>query len=201
MSDIYVVMTNVPPIEWHGVVGARRQVIGRGPEADIEVWPKYSTVSRRHAEIWGDKQGVRLRDLGSKGGTCVNGVWLEAGREVNAAVCDRIWLAALELQLVDRLSHPEEPKAGLDDFSVPDDDPTDAWNTPPIGMRALLAALTPAEVDVVLWICRGCFDDRELGRMLHRSPNTIRTHVSNILRKLNLSSRQELVSWLRLRQP
>ena len=46
-------------------------------------------------------------------------------------------------------------------------------------------------------MCRGYLNDEDLGKMLERSPNTVRTHVGSIFRKLEVCSRAELVSWLR----
>ena len=64
-------------------------------------------------------------------------------------------------------------------------------------IRDMLRQLTAAELEVVLWMYRGYTSDDELGRTLHRSPNTIRTQVGSIFGKLNLHSRTDIVSWLK----
>ena len=46
-------------------------IIGRAVEADLVI--DDDTVSRRHAEISGDRSGLVLRDLGSSNGTTING--------------------------------------------------------------------------------------------------------------------------------
>ncbi|WP_426573409.1 LuxR C-terminal-related transcriptional regulator [Aquihabitans sp. McL0605] len=57
-----------------------------------------------------------------------------------------------------------------------------------------LDALTPREQDVLRLIARG-YTYKELARRLSISPKTVETHVSSVLRKLQLSSRHELTRW------
>ena len=47
-------------------------IVGRAPTCDLPVFDP--TISRRHAEVVADGDGVRIRDLGSSNGTFVNGV-------------------------------------------------------------------------------------------------------------------------------
>jgi len=71
--------------------------------------------------------------------------------------------------------------------------PAEEWCAAVLSERTL----TPAELDVLLWICRGYVSDKDLGRVLERSPHTVRTHVASIFKKLKVTSRAELVSWLK----
>ena len=57
-----------------------------------------------------------------------------------------------------------------------------------------LDSLTPRERDVLRLIARG-YTYKELARRLSISPKTVETHVSAVLRKLQLSSRHELSRW------
>ena len=57
-----------------------------------------------------------------------------------------------------------------------------------------LDSLTPRERDVLRLIARG-YTYKELARQLTISPKTVETHVSAVLRKLQLSSRHELTRW------
>jgi DNA-binding NarL/FixJ family response regulator len=57
-----------------------------------------------------------------------------------------------------------------------------------------LESLTPRERDVLRLIARG-YTYKELARQLTISPKTVETHVSAVLRKLQLSSRHELTRW------
>ncbi|MEZ5122675.1 MAG: response regulator transcription factor [Solirubrobacterales bacterium] len=57
-----------------------------------------------------------------------------------------------------------------------------------------LDQLTAREQDVLLLIARG-YTYKEIGGRLHLSVKTVETHVSNVLRKLQLSNRHELTRW------
>ena len=57
-----------------------------------------------------------------------------------------------------------------------------------------LEQLTPREREVMQLIARG-YAYKEVGRRLSVSVKTVETHVSSVLRKLQLSSRHELARW------
>jgi DNA-binding NarL/FixJ family response regulator len=57
-----------------------------------------------------------------------------------------------------------------------------------------LDQLTPREREVLRLIARG-YAYKEAARELHISVKTVETHVSSVLRKLQLSSRYELTRW------
>lgn len=57
-----------------------------------------------------------------------------------------------------------------------------------------LDQLTPREREVLQLIARG-YAYKEVGRQLNVSVKTVETHVSSVLRKLQLSSRHELARW------
>jgi len=57
-----------------------------------------------------------------------------------------------------------------------------------------LEQLTPREREVLQLIARG-YAYKEVGRRLNVSVKTVETHVSSVLRKLQLSSRHELARW------
>jgi DNA-binding NarL/FixJ family response regulator len=57
-----------------------------------------------------------------------------------------------------------------------------------------LDALTPREREVLRLIARG-YTYREAAQELTLSDRTIETHVSSVLRKLQLSNRRELARW------
>jgi len=79
---------------------AGENVVGRDPTA--QVWLDSSSVSRRHARIIVDDEGVTVEDLKSKNGTLVDGrlakgpVRLADGDEIrfgSITVTFRIWAA------------------------------------------------------------------------------------------------------------
>ena len=57
-----------------------------------------------------------------------------------------------------------------------------------------LDQLTPREREVLRYIARG-YSYKEIARELHISVKTVESHVSAVLRKLQLSSRHELSRW------
>lgn len=62
-----------------------------------------------------------------------------------------------------------------------------------------LDRLSPREREVMQLIARG-YTYREVARSLHLSTKTIETHVSSVLRKLQLSNRNELTRWAAARR-
>jgi DNA-binding NarL/FixJ family response regulator len=71
----------------------------------------------------------------------------------------------------------------------------DAFATDPrIGADPELDRLTGREREVLRLIARG-YAYREVARRLHLSVKTVETHVSAVLRKLQLSNRHELTRW------
>jgi DNA-binding NarL/FixJ family response regulator len=75
----------------------------------------------------------------------------------------------------------------LDAFSGKAGEPTQ-----PIDPR--LDSLTAREHEVLLLIARG-YTYKEIATRLHLSVKTIETHVSSVLRKLQLTNRNELTRW------
>lgn len=64
----------------------------------------------------------------------------------------------------------------------------------PTSLDEDLNQLTPREREVLRLIARG-YAYKEVARQLTLSVKTIETHVSSVLRKLQLSNRQELTRW------
>ena len=114
-------------------------------------------------------------------------------RPTHIAIDDQLWLGGAYFQVQEGSSH-SVPATGDDgDLAVPEG----TLPMEPLPEQFSLQHLTPAESAVVLWLSRGCTTDEEIAKQLHRSPHTVRTHVTNIFAKLGLSSRTELVGWLR----
>ncbi len=64
----------------------------------------------------------------------------------------------------------------------------------PVDVDPDLDQLTPRELEVLRLIARG-YTYKEIARRLYISPKTIESHVSSVLRKLQLSNRHELTRW------
>jgi DNA-binding NarL/FixJ family response regulator len=69
-----------------------------------------------------------------------------------------------------------------------------ATGSTPMRIDEELDQLTPREREVLRLIARG-YAYKEVARQLVLSVKTIETHVSSVLRKLQLSNRQELTRW------
>ncbi len=63
-----------------------------------------------------------------------------------------------------------------------------------VGQLAELDVLTPREQEVLRLIARG-YTYKEIAKELFLSVKTVETHVSAVLRKLQLSNRRELTRW------
>jgi pSer/pThr/pTyr-binding forkhead associated (FHA) protein len=72
-------------------------IIGRGPEANWQIDDK--NISRKHAKIKQDIDGIWIEDLSSKNGTWLNGQQLSAAAQLKDA--DVIGLGDLKLTFVD----------------------------------------------------------------------------------------------------
>jgi DNA-binding NarL/FixJ family response regulator len=64
----------------------------------------------------------------------------------------------------------------------------------PVAADPELDQLTPREREVLQLIARG-YMYKEVAARLHLSVKTVESHVSNVLRKLQLSTRHELARW------
>jgi DNA-binding CsgD family transcriptional regulator len=193
----YLVVINLP--EWHAAILRSEQLVGRGAEAAIRVPNRFRSVSRRHASIWADdRDRLWIRDLGSRLGTAVNGVPLIPEQPIQMVIGDRILLGVVELEVL------ASPRlfAEMVELELLDVEET-GKSTPPrspaaSGPRQLLSELTPAELEIVVCMCRGYTGLDLIAQQLYRSPHTVRTQPVSIFRKMGVHSRDELVGSLRL---
>jgi DNA-binding CsgD family transcriptional regulator len=201
----YLLITNIQPAVWRAPVLNGSQVIGRLPECGIVIPGAYLRVSRRHALIGARPHGIWVQDLGSSGGTRLNGLPLHPDCETAAMIGDRLSLAGLELFLVSPEADVMQATA-TDSAETGSSESTELWKTCVnfLGQQSvveysqkLLERLTPAELEVVRWICRGRTSIKEIGDCLFRSPHTIRTQLNSIYKKLGIHSREELLSFVK----
>jgi DNA-binding CsgD family transcriptional regulator len=190
-APAFLVLKNISDREWSFPIDTNRRIVGRSRSADVRVPSRFESVSRRHAEVWADRYGVWIHDLGSSSGTNVNGVWVDHVPQAGLVVGDTIWLGGVEIEVVGEIDE-------LAQFASVPADPGSTMMYRKIAMaRRLAHRLSPAEIDVMLWLSRGYEKDAEIGKLLHRSPHTVRTEIGNIFRKLELHSRAELMGWLK----
>lgn len=93
----------------HELSAGRTVTVGRGVGCDITVYDP--TISRRHAELTADPDGVLLKDLGSSNGTYVNGRRVATAR-LNPN--DAVTFGKVGYQLEAAPAEPERPS-----FPVP----------------------------------------------------------------------------------
>jgi DNA-binding CsgD family transcriptional regulator len=190
-SDACLILVNVPRCRWCFPLTEKQQTIGRSPESSIEIPHYYRSVSRQHASAWYHRGSFRICDVGSSCGTRVNGIWLKANEPATIVVGDRLTLGSAELRLI--------PFARKRDDNAPakTSDKTAIFRTPePLLARLRLQSLTLCEHNIVLWMARGYIHENDLGQILHRSPNTIRTQIASILKKLEIHSRMSILNEL-----
>ena len=203
---IYLLLTNAPRSQWRHPIETRRKIIGRARQAQISIPAQLLSVSRRHAEVWADEKGCWIRDLGSQAGTKLNGIAIGILPKARLMPGDLLLLGEAEIQVVSESSYC--PPAA--DNQADGDEPTHTGleNVSDAVKEAIAQAkangqaeygqpLSPAETELLIWVGRGILGDEELGRRLYRSPNTVRTQIGSVLRKLGLHSRAEIVVWIR----
>jgi DNA-binding CsgD family transcriptional regulator len=74
-----------------------------------------------------------------------------------------------------------------------------SWISHPADVDDELASLSAREREVLQHIARG-YTYRETGEALFISVKTVETHVGSVLRKLQLTNRNELTRWAAERQ-
>jgi DNA-binding CsgD family transcriptional regulator len=195
----YLSLTNVDPGEWLAEITGATSVIGRSSTAQIRIPNDYYFVSRRHAQVWANRKGLWISDMGSKSQTALNGILIEPKVNYSLAIGDRIWLGGLELEVRDPsfVANNEldlEPKV--------QSRPTGNFPVPlktEIPQLIAIKHLTHAELEIILWLRRGLTSLEELAEQLHRSPHTVRTQMASIFKKVGVHSRHELIAKLQRR--
>ncbi|MEM6989734.1 MAG: LuxR C-terminal-related transcriptional regulator [Myxococcota bacterium] len=161
----------------HGVRGAcagvtfelttRQCTVGKADDADIRI--RETGVSRRHAKVVvaADKS-VTVMDLASTNGTFINGTRIDVA-SVGAGDSIRFGPTACV-----RLAY-RGPKLSA---ATPADAP-----------------LSARQLEVAQLVARGLTND-EVAVELGLSPKTIKSHLDQIYRRLDISSRAALTRWL-----
>jgi DNA-binding CsgD family transcriptional regulator len=195
-SVAFLTIVNAP--EWHATIDCQERTIGRGSGVAIRIPDRFRSVSRKHASIWADHRcRLWIRDLRSRLGTAVNGVLLTSDLPVQIVTGDRLLLGDLEMDLIDdRPINAERDDRDASEVEETRRCPAAVANLADAPAE-LVEELTPAELEIVLWLCRGFTRLQAIGRNLHRSPHTVRTQLGNIFRKTGVHSREELLGRFR----
>jgi DNA-binding CsgD family transcriptional regulator len=180
-SDLILLQeSQVPPILCFPLV-VGRSVLGRSSDCDLII-PEI-TVSRRHAEVSVRKGRVTIRDLGSRNGTYVDGERIRDCRTLDPL--QRIRLGSVSFVL---------STGGPQEGSFHSELETEkSWDLP--NAQAVALGLSPAQGRVLSELLKG-MANKEIGKSLSISPNTVHLHVQAIFEKLGVHSRVELLAAL-----
>jgi DNA-binding CsgD family transcriptional regulator len=196
-SAAQLTLVNVSARRWRYDVTSERQIIGRSSEAQIRIPDYFHEVSRRHAAIWFEKGDVWICDLGSLGGTSINGVWIKSLMPFRVMIGDRIVLNNTELHLGSAASATALVDTVIEMVLADETEQTSCHQAEVNGdQRSEFSSVTPAELKVLLWMRRGYVSDEEISGKTHRSIHTIRTQVASLMQKLRVNSRSEILGKL-----
>lgn len=189
----YLKLTNIHFSEWHATITNECKQIGRGHDAEIITPREYTSISRIHAKIWGDRRGCWIEDVGSSHGTFVNGIPLVSSQPARMECGDKITLSDIEFQLLPIDSPMVEIDKPLANSTIGTmmHRTVDAETEPALDV---VEELSPAEMEIIMQMRRGVVDHEDLGKELHRSPHTIRKQLESVYRKFGVHSRHELMA-------
>ena len=142
------------------------------------------SVSRFHAQVIVHREKVRIKDLGSRNGTFVDGARIE---EAEIQPGQSVSFGNAQFHLVDD-ELLEAPPREISDVST-----NVVKNKPIVVEPAALAQLSEAQRRVLDYLLTG-LQQKEVASKLDISPNTVHSHVTVIYRTLGVSSRAELLA-------
>ena len=141
-------------------------------------------MSRHHAEITVSDDTISVRDLGSRNGTFIDGARVEEATVAKPGQTVRFGSA--QFQVV-----AQDPVRG-GDFEV--SEVSTAFIMQKIAMQpAAVNQLSDAQRRVLAQLLEG-FTEQEAAANLNLSPNTVHNHAKAIYKKLEVSSRAELLA-------
>jgi DNA-binding CsgD family transcriptional regulator len=147
------------------------------------------SVSRCHAELTVSDRGLRVKDLKSRNGTFVDGKRIDA-TEVQAGQSLRFGSVRFHL-LGEEVDVSGDDISGVSTHFVPNQAVPH-----PDGMKIL----SVAQGKVLELLLIG-LQEKEVATKLDISQNTVHNHVKRIYKKLNVSSRAELLALFIVEKP
>jgi pSer/pThr/pTyr-binding forkhead associated (FHA) protein len=142
----------------------------------------HPSVSRRHAEIHVQQATLTVRDLGSRNGTFVNGLRIEAEQVRSGQVVrfgDVAFVAVFE-----------ENEASVDSSETKE----------PARKEQVVQELTSAQRRVFDLLVAG-LTEKTISQQLHLSAHTVHSHTKEIYRSFQVHSRCELLALLMEKRP
>lgn len=140
------------------------------------------SVSRFHAEVTPCETGVRVKDLGSRNGTYVNGLRVN---EADVQPGQSVRFGNAQFQLV-RHDQPEEDSSHANSE-------VSTYIMPQSEQSVAAALLSDAQKRVLNLLLEGK-SEKEVASKLTVSPHTVHNHVKEIYRRMNVNSRPELLA-------
>ncbi|MDB5391001.1 MAG: family 3 adenylate cyclase [Planctomycetaceae bacterium] len=185
MGQLYVVISHDSVFTRMHEVEGPKTVIGRNDDCAIRL-PDV-LVSREHAILLKTETGFRIRDLGSRNGTCLNGRRIH-GEEVldeGAEVQIRPFRLKVCFSIAEAVKQTVSSEDSTRSASLPAEDSLiEPANVP---------RLTPGQLRVYNLFVQG-FIEKEVAKQLGISVNTVHDHAKAIYKTLSVSTRGELVS-------
>jgi pSer/pThr/pTyr-binding forkhead associated (FHA) protein len=178
---IWLVIRGLPPEAWSRRIKARKQIIGRTSECDIQIFDE--RVSRQHAKIWERGGVVFIRDLKSRNGTFVEGERIERCTLLSGK---SLRIADITFEVTALQSTVRSAAFGrLKSTTVKHEIPLGVINTN-------FAGLSDGQRHVLRLLVQGA-SEKEAAATLNLSYHTIHAHVKQIYRQLEVRSRGELI--------
>jgi pSer/pThr/pTyr-binding forkhead associated (FHA) protein len=180
-ESIWLIMRGVSPEVCSWRIKARKQIIGRSHECDIQIHD--AQVSRQHAKIWERSGVVFVRDLNSSNGTFVNGEQITRCALLTGKV---LRIGDVSFEVVCCQTPPRAKTLGLPNS-------TTEHVLPTVALAAHLRSLSDAQRKVLRLLLQGA-SEKEAAAELGLSYHTVHTHVKEIHRELGVRSRGELMA-------
>ena len=157
--------------------------VGRSSKCSFIVSDR--SVSRFHAEVTVSDQKVQIKDLGSRNGTYVDGVWIkqqevevQSGQSVRFGIAQFLIISQEDLQV-----SPHEVSEGSTYFVE-----KKRFMRP-----VALDDLSSAQRRVLDQLLKG-LSEKQIAPVLHIKPNTVHNHVKEIYRRMGVNTRSELMA-------
>lgn len=187
-ADLVLEIPGIPPFLWTYQVVEGDAVVGRGTGSEVTLL--HSTVSRHHARILCDRNGLRVLDEDSSNGTFVNGTKVAPYTHAPFKAGDLLTFGVVHLQVTQRKAIPS-PSAMSQTKSTTEIDSVSRVEDFLLGVDSLGSG----PLRVLPLLLRG-YTEKEIAAEIHRGVSTVHTHVHTILRHFGVSSTKKLFAML-----
>jgi DNA-binding CsgD family transcriptional regulator len=179
----HIVLIQVP-VESRAVIvvpSGATSLLGRSTRCDLVI--EHPSVSRRHAFLCVDEEGMRVTDLASKNGTFIDDV--RVAGTVAAKTGSQVRFGHLSFLTATQQEPMGEPDSSLDTARPPH------LGQPPARTMGQ-ECLSEAQRRVFRLLVEG-LSEKRIARQLGLSPCTVHNHVAAIYRAFDVHSRAEFL--------